>query len=120
MTKKSGISRVARGTTGEVVDVAQRQIFSAADEIGTVPDGAPRRSLQQVLCGLLESEINAGLQTFAFDIVRVWIGDELNGVEAQAELTPRNPAWSDDTAHWLHETALRLYPQSEYARAHRP
>ena len=88
MVKKSGISRVACGTTGEVVNVAQRQIFSPKGKIGPVPDGAMRRSLQQVFCELLESEINAGLQTFAFDIVRVWIGDELNGIEAQAELTP--------------------------------
>jgi hypothetical protein len=92
MKKPSGISRVARGTLGEVVSSAQRQIFAPADTIHPVPDGAPGRSLQRVLCELLESEINAGLQTFAFDIVRVSIGDELNGIEAQAELMPRNPA----------------------------
>jgi hypothetical protein len=121
MKKTSGISRVVRGTTGEVVSPAQHHIFSAADEIGPVPDGAPRRNLQQVFCELLESEINAGLQTFAFGIVRVWIGDELNGIDAQAELTPRNPAWGDDEAiaHWLHEAALRLYPGSDYAREYR-
>jgi hypothetical protein len=86
------ISRVARGTTGEVVDVAQRQIFWPADKIGPVPDGAPRRSLQQVLRELLESEINAGLQTFAFDSFRVWFGDDLNDIHAQAELKPDDPA----------------------------
>jgi hypothetical protein len=32
-----------------------------------------------VICDLLASEINAGLQTFAFDILRAWLGDELNG-----------------------------------------
>ena len=121
MEKPPRISRVARGTTGEVVSLAQRQIFSPADRIGPVPDGVQRRSLQRVLCELLESEINAGLQTFAFDIMRVWMGDELNGIDAQAELTPRNPAWGDDAAiaHWLHETAIRLYPQSEYAKKFR-
>ena len=121
MEKPPDISRVARGTTGEVVSLAQRQIFSPADRIGPVPDGVQRRSLQRVLCELLESEINAGLQTFAFGIVRVWIGDELNGVEAQAELTPRNPAWGDDAAiaQWLHGTALKLYPQSDYGKRYR-
>jgi len=90
-------------------------------KIGPVPDGLPRRSLQRVLCELLESEINAGLQTFAFDIVRVWIGDELNGFAATAGITRKDAAWSDDAAvaHWLHETAIRLYPESDYARAHR-
>jgi hypothetical protein len=70
MKKKFGIFRVARGTTGEVVNFAQRQIFAPTDKISPVPDGAPRRSLQQVLCELLESEINAGLQIFAFDSFR--------------------------------------------------
>jgi hypothetical protein len=49
-----------------VVDFAQRQTFSPAEKVGLVPEGAPRRSLQRVLCELLDSEINAGLQTFAF------------------------------------------------------
>ena len=117
----TGIDKVGSGTSGHVVKFAQRQIFSPATEIEAVPDGVPRRSLQRVLCELLESEINVGLQTFAFDIVRVWVGDELNGIDAQAELTLRNPAWGDDgaIAHWLHETAIRLYPQSEYAKKFR-
>ena len=121
MEKPSGISHVARGTAGEVVDFAQRQIFSAAGKIGPVPDGLPRRSPQHVLCGLLDGEINAGLQTFAFDDFRVWIGDELNGYVATARITPDDPVWSDDTAiaHWLHDTAIRLYPESDYAKVHR-
>ena len=122
MKRKFGIFRVARGTVGEVVNVAQRQIFSPTDKIGPVPDRVPRRSLQQVLCELLDSEINVGLQTFAFDSFRVWFGDELNGIHVQAELKRGDPAWADDgaIAHWLHETAIRLYPESDYARAHRP
>ena len=117
----TGIDKVAPGTSGEVVDFAQRQIFSAAGKIGPVPDGLPRRSLQRVLCGLLDREINAGLQTFAFDDFRVWIGDELNGYAATARITPDDPVWSDDTAiaHWLHDTAIRLYPESDYAKVHR-
>jgi len=122
MAKEStGIDKVAPGTSGEVVDFAQRQIFSAAGKIGPVPDGLPRRSLQRVLCGLLDGEINAGLQAFAFDDFRVWIGDELNGYTATARITPDDPVWSDDTAiaHWLHDTAIRLYPESDYAKVHR-
>jgi hypothetical protein len=117
----TGIDKVAPGTSEHVVKFAQRQIFSPATEIEAVPDGVPRRSLQRVLCELLESEINAGLQTFALDDIRVWIGDELNGFTATADITPKDAAWSDDAAvaHWLHETAIRLYPESDYARAHR-
>jgi hypothetical protein len=39
---------MAPGTSGEVVDFAQLQIFSAAGKIGPVPDGLPRRSLQPI------------------------------------------------------------------------
>jgi hypothetical protein len=119
--KNSRISPIARATTGEVMDFAQRQSFSPADKIGPVPDGVTRRALRQVLRELLDSEVNVGLQTLAFDTFRVWIGDELNAIDAKGELTPGSPAWDDDDAiaHWLHETVLRLYPESDYARAHR-
>jgi hypothetical protein len=83
--------------------------------------GAPRRSLQKVLADLLKGEINAGMQAFAYDDFRVWIGDELNGFAARGELRPSSPAWSEDgaIAHWLHETAIRFYPESDYAKKHR-
>jgi hypothetical protein len=47
---------------------------------------------------------------FAFDSFRVWVGDELNGFDAMAEIRPGDPAWSDDVAiaHWLHQTAISL------------
>ena len=96
MSKRTGIDRMVRGSTGEVVNIARRQIFSSADRVGPVPHGVPRRKLQRVLCELLESEINAGLQTFAFDTFRVWIGDELNGLAVTADIMPKDPAWSDD------------------------
>ena len=84
-------------------------------------DGNNRQRKLPEKAGLLDGEINAGLQTFAFDDFRVWIGDELNGYTATARITPDDPAWSDDTAiaHWLHETAIRLYPDSDYAKVHR-
>ena len=73
MKQPAGISRVARGTDGKAVDFAQRQLCSPREKIGPVPAGAPRRNLQRVICDLLASEINAGLQTFAFDILRAWL-----------------------------------------------
>ena len=113
----SGIDRISDGTSPQIVDFAERQVFSPTAKIQAVPAGAPRRSLQRVLCELLDSEINAGLQTFALDIVRVWLGDELNGLEAEAELTPEGAVDDAAIAHWLHETAIKLYPDSGYARS---
>lgn len=76
---------------------------------------APRQIYDKGQCagaqgGLLASEISAGLQTFAFDSFRAWVGDELNGFDARAEIRPGDPAWSDDVAiaHWLHQTAISL------------
>jgi hypothetical protein len=52
---------------------------------------------------------------------RARIGDEMNGFEAAAEHRPKDPAWAHDAAvaRWLHETAIRLYLESDYAKKHR-
>jgi hypothetical protein len=39
--------------------------------------------LEHVLHWLHDSEINAGVQTFFDAGMRVWIGDEMNGIRAQ-------------------------------------
>jgi hypothetical protein len=79
--------------------------------------------LERVLQQLHDSEINAGVQTFYYDGMRVWIGDELSGTRAETTIDrtaaiPRK--WPEGTtaASWLHETALRLYPDSKYATEH--
>ena len=118
--KPAGISNVAKDAPDEAVDFADQQIFAPAETIGPRPSTAPRRSLQQVLRELHDGEITAGLQTFAWGGVRVWIGDELNGRDAEGTLSPQDAAWADDAsiAHWLHETAIRLFPNSDYAKRH--
>lgn len=116
MAKRSHISPVAPGTQDLAADFAQWQILSNAPAIeGGGPVG---RSLQQVLRELHDSEINVGLQSFAWCGLRVWIGDQLNGLEAEATLEPKDATWADDdaVARWLHETALRLFPESDHAR----
>ena len=83
----------------------------------------PPPSLERVLQGLHDSEINAGVQTFYDAGMRVWIGDEMNGIKAKTVIN-RTPAarlkWPEGltAASWLHETALRLYPDSNYAKKH--
>ena len=118
--KPSETQRIAPGAPDNVVDSTRLQTLSQAPSAGLPSPGAPRQSLQRVLCDLLDSEINAGLQTFGFGSFLVQIGDELNGFDAEAILVDKDAAWADDSAidNWLHETALRLYPESEYARRH--
>jgi hypothetical protein len=43
MKRPPGISRLARSTDGEVVDFAQRQVFSPGEKIGPVPSRLARR-----------------------------------------------------------------------------
>ena len=57
--------------------------------------------------------------------MRVWIGDESNGILAETTINrtanfadPRKWPEGVTAASWLHEVALRLYPDSEYAKAH--
>jgi hypothetical protein len=81
------------------------------------PHGRLKAHSQQ----LHDSEINAGVQTFFDAGMRIWIGDEANGIQAETTIN-RTPAarlkWPEEltAASWLHETALRLYLDSKYAQ----
>jgi hypothetical protein len=80
--------------------------------------------LESVLQQLHDREINAGVQTFYDAGMRVWIGDS-NGIHAETTINrtanfaaPRKWQEGVTAASWLHEVALRLYPDSKYAKAH--
>jgi hypothetical protein len=79
--------------------------------------------LEHILQQLHDSEISAGVQTFYDAGMRVWIGDEANGIQAETTINRTAAArlkWPEGltAASWLHETALRLYPDSKYAKSH--
>jgi hypothetical protein len=79
--------------------------------------------LERILQQLHDSEINAGVQTFYDAGMRVWIGDEANGIKAKTVINRTRAArlkWPEGfaTGSWLHEAALRLYPDSKYAKSH--
>jgi hypothetical protein len=83
----------------------------------------PPPSLERVLQQLHDSEINAGIQTFYDAGMRVWIGDEMNGIKAETVINRTSAArlkWPEGltAASWLQETALHMYPASKYAKAH--
>lgn len=84
----------------------------ASEEI--VSDGLPAdMSLSAVLRRLYDSEINCGLSSFWDGGWSVWIGDDMNGRRADDNFDNGQLA---EAAYWLHNTALRVYPKSEYAR----
>ena len=79
--------------------------------------------LEHILMELHDSEINAGVQTFCDTGMRVWIGNEANGIQAETAINRRAAArlkWPEGltAASWLHETAMQLYPDSKYAKSH--
>jgi hypothetical protein len=72
-----------------------------------------------VIEALHDSEINVGLQSFA-DCrlrIRVWIGDELNGLEACGRLgRDKQARWPSEgaIAFWLHDTVMNVLSNTEY------
>jgi hypothetical protein len=79
--------------------------------------------LEQILQQLHDSAINAGVQTFYDAGMRVWIGDEANGIRTETTIdrtanfaAPRKWPEGVTAASWLHQTALRLYPDGRYAK----
>jgi hypothetical protein len=81
-------------------------------------------TLERVLRQLHDSEISAGVQTLYDAGMRVWIGDDLNGIQSETTINRTAAArlkWPEGwvtAASWLHEAALRLYPDSKYAKEH--
>jgi hypothetical protein len=87
-------------------------------------------SLECVLRDLHDAKINAGagisigIQTL-YDVgMAVWIGDRLTGMKESTIIAPSGTRgvrrWpeEDAAARWQHETALRLFPDSPYAKEH--
>lgn len=67
----------------------------------------------EILQRLYRSEINWRMSTFWDGGVDVWLGDELNGYQEKAcfEIAEINKI-----PQWLHEQAMKFYPDSEYAK----
>jgi hypothetical protein len=74
--------------------------------------------LETVLRGLHDSDIRVGIQTSG-EGIQVWISDRLHRVRTARmfEQSDAKPTWIHDSAAlWLHAAALRLFPDSPYAR----
>jgi hypothetical protein len=67
--------------------------------------------LGKVICALHDSEINGEVSWFYDGVWRVRLGDEANGYDAEAVVTG-----PDEATEWLHENAVRLFPDSGYAK----
>ncbi|WP_137387945.1 hypothetical protein [Rhodoligotrophos defluvii] len=64
----------------------------------------------RILTDLYASEINWGISTFAFCGYRAWLGDALNGFEAEGEFQNIT-----DAIVFLAREAARRYPDSPFA-----
>ncbi len=64
------------------------------------------------------------MQTFYDAGMKVWIGDTMNGFQAETTINRTRAAqlkWPEGFtgADWLHEVALRLCSDSKYAKEHK-
>jgi hypothetical protein len=75
--------------------------------------------LTRVLRELHDSQIVAGVQTLFYGGVRLWLGDAMNATVAETTIERSGRKWAEEgAARWLHETALRHFPDSKYAKEH--
>jgi hypothetical protein len=75
--------------------------------------------LETVIRGLHSSEIRIGFQTFRGGMT-VWVSDRLHRVYAERVFEKANPLTIEDAvAQWMHSTALRVFPDSDYAIQYR-
>jgi hypothetical protein len=58
--------------------------------------GSSDRGLESIIKELHDCEINAGVQTYYPDGLRVWLGDQFNGLVASARVRPEDTGWSSD------------------------
>jgi hypothetical protein len=80
-------------------------------------------TLKRVLRGLHESEIRCGVQNEPpAGGITAWIdfGDRAEKATLYGTIVGDRQVWpaADRMASWLHETALRLFPESSYAKEH--
>jgi len=69
-----------------------------------------RPDLGMIVAALHDSEINGEVSWFFDGVWRVKLGDEANGIDAEAVVVG-----PDEAAEWLRANAVRLFPQSEFA-----
>jgi hypothetical protein len=78
--------------------------------------------LETVVRHLQSSDLRVGIQAFS-EGIQVWISDRLHRVREERlfEQADATSEWRGDSAAlWLHTAALRLFPDSRYARDYQP
>jgi hypothetical protein len=74
-----------------------------------------RPSLGAIIEALHESEINGSVSWFFDEVWTVVLGDPQGGIDAEATVaSPR------EAAEWLRATAVRLHPDSKFAKRFHP
>jgi hypothetical protein len=73
--------------------------------------------LERVLQQLHDSEINAGLQTFFDTGMRVWIGDAINGIQAETTINRAGAFAAPPAAGKNHGGELAAAPVPRQPRA---
>ena len=67
-----------------------------------------------ILQQLHNSEINCGVKCFWDSCWTAWIGDDMNGIKTETNA----PKTFEDCEIWLRDEAMRLFPDSDFAKSH--
>jgi hypothetical protein len=71
------------------------------------------KDLIETIHRLSESDISVGLQTVNGSTLLLWLGDEIEGIEAQCDFRFDQ---LDAAVDWVRDTACMHYPASLYAQ----
>ena len=75
--------------------------------------------LESMIRGLHDSDVRVGFQTYAGGII-VWVSDRVYRIREECVFDDANlAATTNSVAQWLHSTAMRLFPDSDYALGRR-
>lgn len=72
-------------------------------------------TLIETMEALYHSEINCGISSFWDDGFKIWLGDHINGETDYSSFGADE--LDTEASRWLHEVALKRYPQSDYAKS---
>jgi|tagenome__1003787_1003787.scaffolds.fasta_scaffold20827161_2 hypothetical protein len=98
------ITRIAEGAPQELVDLAREEMFGDYEHVPARYDYAPSEaaqpamSLEIVLQRLQDNKINAGLQSFCFCGLTVWIGDPITRKMIEGSLGQNESGWRKEAS----------------------
>lgn len=112
VTLSATATQMTQGAINEAVIINTPHELSEVSAMGFSIKASDALTLESVIRRAYASEINVGLQSFWDAGFHVWIGDDVNGLQAQDNFAVEDLA---DVPAWIDEAIRRIYSDSDYA-----